>query len=164
MTKRLFILISLTLGAVLQIAQAQESTLNTGEILTAFNINDQHGKPGTIDEDVRVLMFSRDMKANKYVKKAFMDKPADYLPNHQAVYLIDVSGMPKFVTKNFAIPKMQKYPYRIYLDKDASLTTKLPSEKKRVTVVHLDKLKVVSVDYADTPAALKRAIESDVSR
>ena len=160
MIKRLSFLLCLVSCQAGLSVQAQSTNLQSGDELTAFDINDQHGKPGVVDEDVRVLMFSRDMTANKLAKKAFMDRPGDYLPEHHAVYLIDVSGMPGFVTRHFAIPKMQNYPYRIFLDQDASLTTALPSEKKRVTVVHLDKLKVLSVAYADSPEQLTRAVES----
>lgn len=143
---------------------AQGAGLGAGDALAPFDINDQHDKADSIDEDVRLIMFSRDMTANKVVKKAFMERPGDYLPVHHAMYMIDVSGMPKFVTRNFAVPKMRKYPYRIFLDRDASLTTALPSQKKRVTLVHLDKLKITGIEYADTPQALTRAVEAADAR
>jgi len=137
---------------------ATDTPLAPGATLQAFNIDDQHGKPGRVDEHTRVLMFSRDMTANKLAKAAFGSKPAQYLPEAHAMYLIDVSGMPKFVTNTFAIPKMQKYVYRIFLDRDATKTTALPSQKKLVTVVHLDHLKVTSIEYAASADALTRAV------
>jgi len=160
MNKRFIFAVATLLQLLLPPAFAQDPALDPGDEIAAFAINDQHGKPVELDEDVRLLMFSRDMGANKLVKKAFLERPGDYLPQHHAVYLIDVSGMPTFVTKTFAIPKMQKYPYRIFLDRDASLTANLPSQKKRVTLVRLDRLRVTGVDYADTPEQLTRAVEA----
>lgn len=139
---------------------APASPLANGATLHPFTLDDQHGKPGQVDEHTRVLMFSRDMTANKLAKAAFGAKPAQYLPEAHAMYLIDVSGMPKFVTNTFAIPKMQKYAYRIFLDREATKTTDLPSQKKLVTVVHLDHLKVTSIEYAASADALARAVEA----
>lgn len=136
------------------------ASLAVGDTLAPITLIDQHGESGTLDENVRVLLFSRDMKANKLAKAAFLAKPPQYLPDAKAMYLIDVSGMPSFVTNNFAIPKMRKYGYRIFLDRDAQATTKLPSQKAQITVVHLDHLKVQRVDYADSAADLTQAVEA----
>tara|TARA_R110002095_G_scaffold72345_1_gene61512 strand:- start:200 stop:694 length:495 start_codon:yes stop_codon:yes gene_type:complete len=160
MNQRLIFAVTILLQLLLPLAFAEKPALDPGDELAAFAINDQHGQPVELDEDVRLLMFSRDMGANKLVKKAFLERPGDYLPQHHAVYMIDVSGMPTFVTKTFAIPKMQKYPYRIFLDRDASLTAGLPSRKKRVTLVRLDRLKVTGIDFADTADELTRAVEA----
>ncbi len=154
----LSIVLLLPLAAVSFVATA--APLATGATLQPFIIDDQHGKPGQVDEHTRVLMFSRDMTANKLAKAAFGAKPAPYLDTAHAMYLIDVSGMPKFVTNTFAIPKMQKYVYRIFLDRDATKTTALPSQKKLVTVVHLDHLKVTSIEYAGSADALARAVQA----
>lgn len=153
--KRMF----LGLLMLLPLVGAQAAPLAVGDTLQPFTITDQHGKPAQVDQATRLLMFSRDMTANKLAKAAFSQKPAQYLPDAHALYAIDVSGMPKFVTKTFAIPKMQKYVYRIFLDRDASVTTGLPAKKALVTLVHLDQLKVTAIDYASTADALTRAVE-----
>jgi hypothetical protein len=152
-----FLVLALFLGAS---AAAPAAPLASGAALTPIDINDQHGQAGKVDESVRVLMFSRDMTANKLAKKAFLDKPAGYLDQHHAMYLIDVSGMPGFVTRNFAIPKMQKYGYRIFLDREGDRTTALPSREDQVMVMKLDHLAVESVDFVSDAAALVRAVEA----
>lgn len=141
-------------------AGAHAGPLAPGATLAPITIADQHGNEARVDENTRLLMFSRDMGANKLAKTAFGQRPAKYLPDAHAMYLIDVSGMPKFVTNNFAIPKMQKYGYRIFLDRDASRTEALPSRKKEVTLVHLDRLKVTGIEYATSAEALNRAVDA----
>lgn len=135
------------------------ATLAVGDKLSPIDIADQHDKAGRVDDDIRVLMFSRDMTANKLAKKAFLDKPAGYLEQGHAMYLIDVSGMPGFVTRMFAIPKMQKYGYRIFLDREGQLTTDLPSQEDKVMLMKLDHLEVKSIDFVSDAGALQRAVE-----
>lgn len=159
--KRLPALILVSLFSLLSaLAAMAAAPLKPGDEIAPFTIADQHGKPGTVDASTKLLMFSRDMKANKLAKSAFLPKPAEYLPTANAAYVIDVSGMPSFVTNNFAIPKMQKYGYRIFLDRDASVTTGLPAQKAVVTLIHLDHLKVTGIEYASTAEALTRAVEA----
>ena len=151
----------LLLGLMLLLGYAaaqQTQTVSPGDSIDPFAIADQHGKSVEVNEDVRLLLFSRDMKANKIAKQAFLKAPEDFLPKGHAIYLIDVSGMPSIVTKLFAVPKMQDYSYRVFLDRDASLTTGLPSEEAKVTVMHLDKLKVQSIEFVDSPEALTKAV------
>jgi hypothetical protein len=136
------------------------SPLAVGDTLAPITISDQHGQSATLDENTRVLLFSRDMTANKLAKAAFLSKPAQYLAEAKTMYLIDVSGMPSFVTNNFAIPKMKKYPYRIFLDREASMTANLPSQKAQITVLHLDHLKVQSIEYLRDASALIRTVEA----
>lgn len=155
--KRLTAVLALCLMSCATLAAAP---VKPGDAITPITIADQHGKPGQIDASTKLVMFSRDMTANKLAKAAFLSKPAQYLPDAKAVYMIDVSGMPTFVTNTFAIPKMQKYGYRIFLDRDASLTSALPAQKKVVTLIHLDQLKVTGIEYASTPEALTRAVEA----
>ncbi|MEQ8660460.1 MAG: hypothetical protein RLW62_06550 [Gammaproteobacteria bacterium] len=138
---------------------AHADAVMPGSVIEPFSVADQHGQGATLDGTVRVLMFSRDMTANKLAKKAFLDKPEGYLESSHAMYLIDVSGMPGFVTRMFAIPKMQKYGYRIFLDHEGDLTTKLPTREDEVTVMTLDGLTVTSIDYVRDAAALVQAVE-----
>ena len=134
--------------------------INVGDAITARDIKDQHDKPYVIDEQVRLIMFGRDMKANKVVKTALAASAQAYLPDRGAVYVLDVSAMPAFVAKHFAIPKMRKYPYRILLDGDSSLSRDFPSQPEKITLLYLDRLKVQSIEYADEPEVIRSALDS----
>lgn len=138
---------------------AGAAPVTSGHTIAPFAITDQRDRGVMVDKDVRLILFSRDMTANKLAKSAFLDRPADFMPARHAVYLIDVSGMPSFVTNTFAIPKMRKYGYPILLDRDGKLTADLPNHKGEVTVMVVDRLKVLSIDYAKTSAALVTAVD-----
>lgn len=135
------------------------ASLTEGQMISPLQLSDQHGRPGKIDSATRLVLFSRDMKANKLAKAAFMDRASDYLGTAGTVYLIDVSPMPRFVTRTFAIPKMQKYGYRIYLDREGEDSASFPSQKGRITAIHLEGLKVTRVEYVDSAAALTRVVD-----
>ncbi|MEQ9059827.1 MAG: hypothetical protein RLW61_10430 [Gammaproteobacteria bacterium] len=143
---------------LLMASLAHADTLVAGAVIEPFTIADQHGRSAAVDDDVRVIMFSRDMTANKLAKKAFLDKPQSFLDDAHAMYLIDVSGMPGFVTRMFAIPKMQKYGYRIFLDREGSLTAALPAREDEVTILTMNGLEVTSVEYVKDAAALVQAV------
>ncbi|MGD9602513.1 MAG: hypothetical protein AB7O21_17695 [Gammaproteobacteria bacterium] len=151
--KKVFALVLLSL-----LAAGAGATVAVGDTLPAVTLHDQHGQPAPLDDGVRVLLFSRDMKANRLAKAVLQPKAADYLPGVHAMYAIDVSGMPGFVTRNFALPKMRKYAFRIFVDSDASATANLPSQKGRITVLHLDHLKVQRIEYADKAADIAAAL------
>jgi len=151
--KRVFALLLLSF-----IAAGAGAAVAVGDTLPAVTLLDQHGQPAALDESVRVLLFGRDMQANRIAKAALQPKAAHYLPGVQAMYAIDVSGMPGFVTKHFALPKMRKYAYRIFVDSDASATANLPSQKGRITVLYLDHLKVQRIEYADEAADIAAAL------
>lgn len=155
--KRLF---ALCLSLCLGLPALAAGPVSTGDRLSGFSLADQHGAAGRIDEATTLLLFSRDMKANKLAKQAFLPRPGSYLPTAHAAYAIDVSGMPRFVTNTFAIPKMQKYGYPILLDREGNVTASLPSQKGMVTLIHLDALKVTGVEYASSADALTRAVDA----
>ena len=136
------------------------ASLTEGQMISPLQLSDQHGRPGKIDSATRLVLFSRDMKANKLAKAAFMDRASDYLGSAGTVYLIDVSPMPRFVTRTFAIPKMQKYGYRIYLDREGEDSAAFPSQKGRITAIHLEGLKVTRVEYVDSAAALTALVDA----
>ena len=152
---RLFPVLCLLIFAPIGLA----ATLAEGQMISPLQLSDQHGRPGKIDSATRLVLFSRDMKANKLAKAAFMDRASDYLGTAGTVYLIDVSPMPRFVTRTFAIPKMQKYGYRIYLDREGEDSAAYPSQKGRITAIHLEGLKVTRVEYVDSAAALNALVE-----
>jgi hypothetical protein len=153
-------LASLCVFLLLCLPARAAAPVQVGDRLAAFTLSDQHGQPGQVDETTKLLLFSRDMKANKLAKAAFLSQPARYLPDAHAIYVIDLSGMPRFVTNNFAIPKMQKYGYRILLDRDASATPGLPTQKGQVTLIRLERLAVTGIEYATTADALNRAVDA----
>ena len=82
-----------------------------------------------------------------------------YLARYNAAFIADISQMPNFITKAFALPKMQKYPHTVLLIQDEELGLKFPAEEEKVTVMTFKGNFLRSVQYVDSAAELKQVIE-----
>jgi hypothetical protein len=140
-------------------AGAQEPPLAAGDRLAPFELADQHGAPGKVDESVRLLLFAADMDAGDLVNQALEADPAlTDLGARGAVFVSDIHRMPALVTRLFALPSMRRRPYRMLLDRGPGPTLRLPREEGKVSILVLDGLRIRSVAFAATPEAVAEAL------
>jgi hypothetical protein len=155
----------LALAAALVLAaaagRADELPVQAGDRLEPFELADQHGQPGRVDESVRVLLFTADMDAGDVVKGALEADPAlQDLAAHGAVWVSDIHRMPAVVTRLFALPSMRRRPYRMLLDRGPGPSARIPREEGKVSVLVLDALAVQSIAFADQPDAIAAALRA----
>lgn len=55
--------------------------------------------------------------------------------------------MADLVTRSFALPKMRKRVYPMLLDREGRATKRISDEEKHGTLIELDKLRVVSIEF-----------------
>jgi hypothetical protein len=132
--------------------------LAVGARLPALTLTDQHDVEGSVGPGTRCILFSRDMSAAKIVNEALANDPAALIAAAQAVVVSDISGMPKLITKLFALPAMRRRSYRLLLDRDGNATAGFPYEKGKVTVLHLHALTVERVEYIESAGALRAVL------
>jgi hypothetical protein len=123
-----------------------------------IELPDQHGRRA-IDDSVRVVVFSREMKAGDVVKKAVEKAGPDLFDRNGAVYVVDVKGMPAIIRSWFAMPAMRRRPYKLLVDEEGTKTADIPSIEGRPTVLVLDKLTVTSLSNPATADELILALE-----
>ncbi len=114
--------------------------LKVGQPFPALaDMQDQHEKAYPWPNDVRHVLVAYTMSVGKSANGYFakQEKPESFLPEHQALFIANVYGMP-MVGRVFAMPKMRKYPHRIMLADVEGLLDKFPQQDKRVTVFDLD--------------------------
>jgi hypothetical protein len=134
--------------------------LEPGERLAPWTLLDQHDVPYTLSEQTRVLLVARDMDGAKLVNAALEGKPKGYLEQRQAIFLADVSRMPRIIATLFALPKMRDYNYRILLDRDARIAPRYPAGEGEVLLLQLDGLQVVSQQALTNTDDLRQALEA----
>lgn len=134
-----------------------------GERLAPWTLLDQHDVPYTLSEQTRVLLVARDMDGAKLVNAALEGKPKGYLEQRQAIFLADVSRMPRIIATLFALPKMRDYNYRILLDRDARIAPRYPAGEGEVLLLQLDGLQVVSQQALTNTDDLRQALEAPAS-
>ena len=110
-------------------------------------LEDQHGATGTIDDETRQVLFTRDMDAGDVVKAALAHDGAALLAAGGTVYVADISGMPSLVRRLFALPKMRKRENSMVPDTDGEATRRIPGKSGSATLIGLDGLKITSLRY-----------------
>jgi hypothetical protein len=123
--------------------------------LPVITLTDQHDVEASIGPETRIIVFARDMEAADIVEEALAENGAAMLSAAGAVFVSDIHRMPGLITRLFALPAMRKRAYRMLLDREGTATASLPSQEEKVTVLRLEDLKIKSVDYIDSAAALR---------
>ena len=130
-----------------------------GSVLPRIELPDQHGEARVIDDSVRAVVFSRDMKAGDVVKAAVARAGPDLFDRNGAVYVVDVKGMPSLIRALFAMPAMRRRPYKLLVDDEGTKTADFPGGATYPTVLVLDKLHVTGLTYPTTAEELIAALE-----
>lgn len=120
------------LVAVLCLVSGLAQAVQVGEKLASWTLLDQFDQPYSLDNEVRVLLVARNMAGAKLVDGALQGKPAGYLDTRHAIFLADISRMPKLIASLFAVPAMRKYDYRVLLDRQARVAARYPVEADAV--------------------------------
>ena len=132
--------------------------LEPGERLAPWTLLDQHDVPYTLNDETRILLVARDMDGAKLVNAALEGKPKGYLDERHAVFLADISRMPRIIATLFALPKMRDYNYRILLDRDARIAPRYLAGEGEVLWLQLEDGKLVEQRVFREAKALKRAL------
>jgi len=128
-----------------------------GSEIAPIVLLDQFGVEQQIDEEVRLVLFARDMTGGGVIKDVLAARPEALVVN-DAVYVADISGMPQLIARMSAIPKMRERPYPTLLDRDGVATAAFPAQEGRATVMRLEALRVTQVDFVASTAALREAL------
>lgn len=144
------------LAIILSVATAARAEpLSVGARVPDLRLRDQHDVEATIGQDVKFVIFSRDMDGGNLVKEALAERGGATMAEAKAVYVSDIARMPSVITSLFALPSMRKRDYRILLDRDGKATAEFPAAESKVTVMKLDKGVISQIDYLDSAVALR---------
>jgi len=131
--------------------------LGAGEPLPAMELPDQHGNAHAL-ADAAVIVFAPD-KAASEIAHPVLEARTDQLQARGIVYVTDISAMPGFVTRMFALPKMRDYGYTVLLGREAGDTGVLPRQEGRVTVLRIAGQRVGAIRFAESAQALAELLD-----
>jgi len=155
----LLLLLGLLLAPPCRTPAQEAKTLHApGDKLVRLELTDQHGRRGAVDEQTALLVFLPDRAAGKLLHAALAKAPPGILEAHHAVCIADISGMPVLVARFIALPKMRGYPYPLFLVDSAERVARLPRRAGEATLLRLDGLRIVNLDFAQTPEAIAAAL------
>jgi len=156
--KKILLLLLLISPALL----AQGGTFyKIGDLLPAWELQDQFEKKKTLGDEVRMILFSRDMDFKDLIHSMLIDEGERFLEEHETLYIADIHEMPSLITKLFALPKMREYPYRLFLDRDGEITKNLPTREGKVSLIRLERRKIISIQYLSDMDQIKGEIRKE---
>jgi hypothetical protein len=132
--------------------------VEVGQRLPALTLKDQHDKAWQVEADTRLVLFAAGRKASNLALAVLGAQPRDFLPQRHAVYLADMSRMPGFVTRTFALPSLREQPFRVGVSLDERVLADWPAQPDAVLLIDLEQGKVSRIRSAGTEGELRVAL------
>ena len=90
------------------------SEYKVGDTMSPMKLVDQHGILHSLDKTPRTIIMTFEKEPSAKVHKFLASKPNDFLKTNGATYIAEISGIPAFASKMFALPKMRTYNHPVY--------------------------------------------------
>lgn len=145
-------------GALWAGAPAVAGPVESGQPLPVLQIKDQHDNDWRIGADTRVVLFAAGRKASNLVQAVLGAQPKGFLAQHQSVYVADMSKMPAFATRMFALPALREQPFEVGVVLDDKALIGWPRQDDAVTLIRLEQGRVVRHEFVASQDALKTAL------
>ena len=141
--------------------QKAEPKLVVGKNLQGMTLKDQHDKTTTVPDDTKIIFFSFS-KPTGHACNAFLEtKPANYLAEHKAVYVADVSAAPSIIKSMFILPDLKELKFPILLINDDTLSAEYSKgmDKEAIIVVELDNMNIKAIKKAKDEKELEQLLD-----
>ena len=134
-----------------------EAKLVVGKSLSDLKLNDQNEKPQTVTADTKVIFFSFSKPTGHACNDFLEKKPANYLAEHKALYVADVSAAPSLIKKMFILPDLKDLKFPILLINDDALSAAYSKgmNKEKIVVVLLDNGTITKIENLKDTKALE---------
>lgn len=132
-----------------------------GQPFPVFSLADQHGVAASFVPGTRFVIVASDKDSSTKMNEWLHQKPADFLNQHDTVYIADIEPMPALITRLFALPKMRKYPYRVLLAREKSFAATYPSQPGKIAVFVVEPDGTLAdIQYPEATDAIETLIAS----
>ena len=149
---RLILMVTLVLRSV------QAAPVEIDQALPRLVLQDQHAVPWQVRGDTRLVVFAAGRQPSNMVMEVLSGQVKGFLESRQAVYVADMSRMPGFVTRTFALPALREQPFVVGVNLDEKQLVDWPRQDNAITLIHLDAGRVSSIAYVRSTAELKAAL------
>lgn len=130
-----------------------------GQSVMPLDLNDQFGKRVTLKTMPKTLIMAFEKGTGSTVNEYLTAQEKGYLAKNKALFVADISQMPKFITESFALPKMRKYTHTVLLIQDEVQGLNFPYQEDKITVMKFRGNFLTKVEFIETAEQLKKAIE-----
>ncbi|WP_201352873.1 hypothetical protein [Hydrogenimonas urashimensis] len=133
--------------------------IRVGDTFPDMTLPDQFGKKHPVSSEDRMVLIAFEKDLFLAMSQKFKHEKKGFLKKHAIKVIADISGIPVFIARMFAIPKMRTYPFSILLIRDDS-GKRFERRKGKVTLYILQNKKVCDVRFV-SPANLDTIITHD---
>lgn len=112
--------------------------VEVGERLDTWTLSDQFDQPYELEDDVKIILVASSSGAARLVDTAIKEKPKGYLEARQAVYIADITHMPRMVANRVLVPSMRDANYRILLDREGQVASRYDASRSEVLWLTLE--------------------------
>ncbi len=152
MNKIFFILISVAV-------MISANEYQTGQSIKPIILNDQFGATHKIAKMPSTVIITFEKEPSNILNEYLLKQSEGYLEKNNAIYIADISQMPAFVTKSFALPKMKEYKYKVLLITDENEGALYPYQEGQITIIKMENDRIRSISFTDKPSQLNEMIE-----
>ena len=122
------------------------NSFDLNQNIHSFTLVDQFDKTHIVNGDIKTIIVSFEKGTGADVNEFLSSKSPDFLEKNHAVFIANISGMPSFITKMFALPKMKKYKHNVLLIYDEEDNRFLQKDDKS-TVYKLENGIIKSITF-----------------
>lgn len=130
-----------------------------GQTINTIILNDQFGTMHNIDKMPRTIIMTFEKEPSDVLNEYLSKLPEGYLEKNDAIFIADISGMPAFVSKSFALPKMREYKYKVLLITDENEGAMYPYQEGQITIIKIENNRIKSINFTDKLSQLNKMIE-----
>lgn len=125
-----------------------------------LDYEDQFEKRVKIPKSTRLMILTYEKDQGAIVNDLLAEQNPTYLKKQDALFIADISKMPSLITMMFALPKMQKFKYPIYLNYGERFARMFPAKKEKITLLYFNTQGYISdIVYISTKEGLKKALQ-----
>jgi len=117
-----------------------------GEKLPTITLDDQFEKEFSVDAKDKIIIMAFEKDISIAIADYLKSKPATFLADKRAKYILDISSMPSLITSMFALPKMKKYPFSVMLIDD-DFGEQFNRQDGKVTVFDIKSSKITKIRF-----------------
>jgi hypothetical protein len=134
------------------------NSFNVNDTIATFSLPDQFEKIHTINGETKTLIVSFEKGTGALISDFLIANKPEFLEEHHAAYIANISKMPWLISKIFALPKMQSYKHKILLINDEN-DQRFVAKEGKSTVYKLDNGVVKKVYFISSKEELAKAFE-----
>ena len=127
--------------------QPTSSPLEIGNKVDFSLLEDQFGNSFRFEKNMELLIFTDDMQASRDVRDTMGKVAPGCYEQGKLVFMADISGMPRLITRLIALPKMRDYGFPVWLDYEGDATGALPVKDEFISMISINNGAITDIDF-----------------